>query len=137
MFVLASLQVLAGMIRPHVPGPGEEKSSVRQAWEMGHRVTGLVLLGCGFWQMREGISLFAQKYSVSAENENKLAIAYWVWIALMSALILLGLASKLANSGEENVTSPQAAAAANPEVSVREGEGGTELRRHSTEAEDA
>jgi len=131
MFVLASLQVLAGMLRPHVPGPGEEKSSVRQAWEMGHRVTGLVLLGCGFWQMREGISLFAQKYSVTAENEDKLAIVYWVWIALMSALILLGLASKLANSGEENVTSPQAAA--NAEVSVREGEGRTELSRLSTE----
>jgi hypothetical protein len=133
IFVLASLQVLAGMLRPHVPGPGQEKSSVRHAVEMGHCVSGIILLACGFWQMREGIALFAQKYSVSAENEDKLAIAYWVWIAIMAALILVGLASKLANNAEDSTAESSPQATANPEVSVREGEGGTELSRHSTQ----
>ena len=101
MFIIASLQVLGGMIRPHTPGPGEEKAPVRKAWEMGHRISGLALLACGFWQMREGIALFAEKYSVSTDNEDKLAIAYWVWIGIMSAAILLGVATKLFSGEEE------------------------------------
>lgn len=135
MFILASLQVLAGILRPHTPNQGEEKSPARSAWEMGHRISGIALLACGFWQMREGIALYAQKYSVSTEDEDKVVIAYWVWIGIMTALILLGLVSKLlASKGEE--PTPQAPSS-EPGVSGRQGEegeeGGTELRRQSTQ----
>ena len=44
------------------------------------------LLACGFWQMSEGIELFAIKYSA----EDKLSIAYWVWIAVMLVCLLGG-----------------------------------------------
>ena len=101
MFIIASLQVIGGMVRPHAPESGEEKAPARKAWEMGHRISGLALLACGFWQMREGISLYAEKYSVSSENENKLGIAYWVWIGIMTAAILLGVATKLSVREEE------------------------------------
>ena len=101
MFVIASLQVIGGMVRPHAPKSGDEKAPARKAWEMGHRIAGLALLLCGVWQMREGIALFATKYSVSSDNEDKLAIAYWVWIGIMIAVILLGVATKLSVREEE------------------------------------
>lgn len=101
MFVIASIQVLGGMIRPHAPELGEEKAPICKAWEMGHRIAGLALLVCGIWQMREGIALFAAKYSVSAENEDKVAIAYWVWIVIMIAVILLGAVTKFTPQNKE------------------------------------
>jgi hypothetical protein len=51
---------------------------------------GITVLACGFWEMQEGIDLFSQKYSVDSENQDKLAIAYWVWIGLMTAAIGIG-----------------------------------------------
>mmetsp|Transcript_1450 Transcript_1450/g.2945 ORF Transcript_1450/g.2945 Transcript_1450/m.2945 type:complete len:117 (+) Transcript_1450:2112-2462(+) len=35
---------------------------IRKAWEFQHRLTGVVLLACGFWQMSAGIKLFANKF---------------------------------------------------------------------------
>ena len=90
MFIMASAQVFGGVFRPHVPEEGQGKSVVRKSWEVGHRVLGVTLLACGFWQMREGIALFAIKYSVSESGEGSLGIAYWVWIGIMTALIVLG-----------------------------------------------
>jgi len=90
MFIMAAFQVSGGVFRPHVPEEGQEKSVVRKSWEVGHRVLGVTLLACGFWQMREGIALYAIKYSVSESGEGSLGIAYWVWIGIMTALIVLG-----------------------------------------------
>lgn len=92
MFILAFAQVLGGAFRPHLPAPdsGEEKTTVRQGWEVGHRAVGVALLACGFWQMSEGIVLFSSKYSVSSGNEDSVTIAYWVWIGVMAAIIVLG-----------------------------------------------
>ncbi len=93
MFILTIFQVLGGAFRPHLPVPdsGEEKSKVRKGWEGKHRLFGTALLACGFWQMSAGITLFSTKYSVSASNESKVCIAYWVWIGVMTATIVLGV----------------------------------------------
>ena len=134
MFILATLQMLAGILRPHVPGSGEQKSLVRKAWEMGHRISGICLLACGFWQMREGIYLFAQKYSVSVEDEDKVAIAYWVWIGIMTAAILLGVASKLGKNEEPgDQQAPSGNETNQSNVSLREGEENVEVRRNSAQ----
>ena len=87
MFIIAFVQVFGGITRPHTPEPGEEKTGLRKGWEVGHRVIGVALLACGFWQMQEGIKLYAIKYSV---NEDPVTIAYWVWVGLMSAIIVFG-----------------------------------------------
>ncbi|KAL7541591.1 hypothetical protein ACHAWF_006979 [Thalassiosira exigua] len=89
MFIMASAQVAGGIFRPHLPAPDsvEEKTSVRKAWEVGHRVMGVTLLACGFWQMSSGVDLYSIKYSV---DEDKLMIAYWVWIGIMTAVIVVG-----------------------------------------------
>ena len=87
MFIIAFVQVTLGICRPHTPEPGSEKTGLRKGWEVGHRVIGVALLACGFWQMQEGIKLYAIKYSV---DEDPVTIAYWVWIGLMSAVIVVG-----------------------------------------------
>jgi hypothetical protein len=93
MFTLTAMQVLGGYFRPHAPLPdsGEEKTLFRKVWETKHRWFGLGVLALGFWQMSEGIELFSIKFSVSASNEGKVRIAYWVWIGFMTATLLLGV----------------------------------------------
>mmetsp|Transcript_10875 Transcript_10875/g.17939 ORF Transcript_10875/g.17939 Transcript_10875/m.17939 type:complete len:632 (-) Transcript_10875:77-1972(-) len=91
MFIIASVQVLWGAVRPHLPDSGDEKSTIRKVWEIKHRLTGTVLLACGFWQMSAGIKLFAIKYSgVGSVQEQGVTIAYWIWIAVEVALLLVG-----------------------------------------------
>eukprot|EP00584_Thalassiosira_punctigera_P010917 CAMPEP_0172547466 /NCGR_PEP_ID=MMETSP1067-20121228/16995_1 /TAXON_ID=265564 ORGANISM="Thalassiosira punctigera, Strain Tpunct2005C2" /NCGR_SAMPLE_ID=MMETSP1067 /ASSEMBLY_ACC=CAM_ASM_000444 /LENGTH=829 /DNA_ID=CAMNT_0013334551 /DNA_START=42 /DNA_END=2531 /DNA_ORIENTATION=+ len=89
MLIMASGQIFGGVIRPHNPAPGEGKTSVRKGWEVGHRILGVALLACGFWQMGNGIEQYANKYSVG-ESHEKLSIAYWVWIGFMSSVMVVG-----------------------------------------------
>lgn len=91
MFVLTFLQVGVGVFRPHLPPPefGDKKTMVRQGWEISHRFVGISLLACGFWQMYSGIEWYSYKYGVKGSD---LLIAYWVWIGVMTALFIVGLA---------------------------------------------
>jgi hypothetical protein len=93
MFILTTFQVFGGIFRPHLPSPNsdEEKTNLRRCWESGHRLVGAALLACGFWQMNDGIELFSKKYSVDESIEEKVCIAYWVWIGIMSAPIVFGV----------------------------------------------
>jgi len=90
MFIMAILQVIGGIVRPHNPLEGEKKKPVRVGWEVGHRVLGVSLLACGFWQMYEGILLYGVKYSTDESDEEAITIAYWVWISVMIAVMVLG-----------------------------------------------
>ena len=110
MFIMAFVQVLGGIVRPHLPNSDDtEKSSQRKGWEIGHRLLGVSLLACGFWQMQEGIQLYAIIFSVDENSENGVTIAYWVWIGIMSAIIVLGAVLRLkkqddAEAPVENMT---------------------------------
>lgn len=90
MFVAATAQMINGVKRPATPAPGAKAPPVRKGWEVGHRVLGVGLLASGFWEMGDGIRLFAMKYSVSEGVEGKLTVAYWVWGGAMAALIFFG-----------------------------------------------
>ena len=105
MFILTTLQVVSGIFRPHLPPPesvDEEKTIARKGWEGGHRLLGVGLLACGFWQMQDGIKLYVMKYSISEDNESKVVIAYWVWIGLMTATIILGVFVSTKYKGGQN-----------------------------------
>lgn len=90
MFILALAQNLGGYFRPHNPASGEEKTKLRRGWEIGHRVLGVALLVCGFWQINSGIELFSMRYSISKSKDDIVTTVYWAWIGIMSAVILLG-----------------------------------------------
>ena len=105
MFILTTLQVVSGIFRPHLPPPesvDEEKTIARKGWEGGHRLLGVGLLACSFWQMQDGIKLYVMKYSISEDNESKVVIAYWVWIGLMTATIILGVFVSTKYKGGQN-----------------------------------
>ena len=51
--------------------------------------------------MNEGIKLFSINYSVSESNEGKVIIAYWVWVGLMTAIIILGVIVSKLRKGEQ------------------------------------
>lgn len=120
MFIMATAQVIGGAARPHAMAPGEEKTPVRKGWEVGHRVLGVALLACGFWQMAEGIKLYSAKYAVSESSEDSLTIAYWVWIGVMSSIIVLGGGyfkyRNRSSTNDANIAAPPAAAAGDEEV---------------------
>jgi hypothetical protein len=87
MFMMTFLQVLAGVFRPHAPESGEKKTKLRTAWEFGHRLKGMALLAMGFWQIWSGIKWYSYKYGV---NGSDMILAYWVWLGLMAALLVIG-----------------------------------------------
>jgi hypothetical protein len=88
----ASAQVLGGVFRPHAPKDGEAKESVRAFWEIGHRLVGVTLLACSFWQIYEGLDLYSKKYD---SKDDTIETAYLVWIGLMSFIIVGGVFVKL------------------------------------------
>lgn len=91
IFILAILQVLDGAKRPHAPASGEEKTLSRKAWEIGHRLGGVALLACGFWQMDSGIKLYATKFNGAGSSQEKgVVIGYWVWIGFVVAMLVIG-----------------------------------------------
>jgi len=91
IFILATLQVLDGVKRPHAPASGEEKTLSRKAWEIGHRLGGVALLACTFWQMDSGIKLFAAKFNgVGTSQEKGVVIGYWVWIGFVVTMLVIG-----------------------------------------------
>jgi len=116
MFILAIVQVLDGVKRPHAPAPnsGEEKTSSRKAWEVGHRLGGVALLACGFWQMDAGIKLYNIKYnSAGSSQEQAVSTAYRVWIGFVVAMLVIGglyfkfLGSKMKNVDQNDNTAQE------------------------------
>lgn len=93
MFLLVIIQAGDGAIRPPAPAPssGEEKTLSRKFWEIGHRIGGVALLACGFWQMDSGIKLYALKFNgAGSSQEQGVIIAYWVWIGFVVAMLVIG-----------------------------------------------
>lgn len=88
MFILALLQVLNGAKRPHTPASGEEKTLPRKAWEVGHRLGGVALLACGFWQMDSGMKLYATKFIGDGSSRGN--VIYWAWIGFVVAMLVIG-----------------------------------------------
>merc|ERR1739842_205806 len=88
---MGSLQVCKSFGVQPGPDSGDEKTTIRKVWEIKHRLTGTILLACGFWQMSAGIKLFAIKYNgVGSVEEQGVTIAYWIWIGAEVALLLIG-----------------------------------------------
>jgi DOMON domain len=67
IMVCVALQVLGGMIRPHAPGKKEngepeDKHTIRVIWELAHKASGYVLLATAWWQVQDGLKLYAGRF---------------------------------------------------------------------------
>jgi hypothetical protein len=87
---LATLQVVAGALRPHPDKLDEPKTvpqvvtnwfgrakagSVRATWEASHKFVGFGLVALSLWQMQSGLKLWVAKYGTS-----DYLLPFWDWI---------------------------------------------------------
>lgn len=109
-FILVTLQVGFAVFRPAAPHPHppqavdddenefeenvkatvekEQKTSLRSSWEILHRVTAIVILGCGLYQMVSGLEEYQDDY-----GKQSWALPFWIvagifWFVL-GALVLV------------------------------------------------
>ena len=84
VFILACVQVVGGILRPHV---GEPKTHKRIKWEYFHKTSGVLILILSIYQIFTGLNYYVLYYSV------------WNWspvyIAWIVALVLLTFAFKM------------------------------------------
>ncbi|KAL3939648.1 MAG: hypothetical protein SGARI_001294, partial [Bacillariaceae sp.] len=52
IFIIALLQALLGIFRPHATEPGETKSTIRFAWEIAHKFLGYACFGMAIYQVQ-------------------------------------------------------------------------------------
>jgi hypothetical protein len=109
LYILMTLQVISGLIRPS-PSPqkgrlhsdveetshnetdlesdGKEivkKSRKRTIWESGHKVLGLVMIALILFTLKSGLDKYEDRYG----EQQVLSVIYWVWFVFK--LFLLGL----------------------------------------------
>jgi hypothetical protein len=103
IFILAILQAMGGLLRPHLPAkPDEEaptnsppeKSGVRKSWEIGHRVFGLAIVGMCWYQVQLGIMTYHEIWGIQSEEPAALT-AFWVIVASISIVAIIGFLSTL------------------------------------------
>jgi hypothetical protein len=102
IFILVLVQVIIGIFRPHPPkmdgqdnegASPEEKSSMRVAWETGHRLLGIVLLSLSWYQIQLGIKWYNEIFN---DGDSDTALdAFWGTVVTLSMIIAVGLVLRL------------------------------------------
>ncbi|KAL3912541.1 MAG: hypothetical protein SGILL_006840, partial [Bacillariaceae sp.] len=100
IFILALLQVGAGIFRPHTPEEGEEKTSIRTGWEYGHKIVGYSLLGMALYQVQSGIKIYGE---IDMTDVNYLAIFWGVAAGILGATALGFISMKLFDRDDPSV----------------------------------
>lgn len=108
IFVLAVVQAIGGILRPHLPppeskasdeenGPPESspqpKSGLRFVWEIAHKVVGLSILCLCWYQVQLGIKTYDNIFN-SGNNSEALS-AFWVFVGMFAAILLGGYFLKI------------------------------------------
>ncbi|CAB9505014.1 Eukaryotic cytochrome b561 [Seminavis robusta] len=88
VFILVIVQCIGGMMRPHLPSPGEKPSAIRVMWEFGHKGCGISLLAMGWYQCHSGLVLYARRFT----NEEDYVGVFWGITATIAAI---GFAGKI------------------------------------------
>eukprot|EP00924_Labyrinthula_sp_SR-Ha-C_P002634 snap_masked-scaffold_13-processed-gene-2.19-mRNA-1 protein AED:0.31 eAED:0.32 QI:0/-1/0/1/-1/1/1/0/358 len=76
--VLAVLQPVSGILRPHLPAKGEAKSKFRLLWEFLHQWLGRSLLLLAILALYYGFETFSEDYGYMEENAAT-ALSYMFW----------------------------------------------------------
>lgn len=107
IFILALLQALGGILRPHLPtrpkpvdeedgldvSAPEPKSSSRVLWEIFHKIAGLSILCLCWYQVQLGIKTYSNIFA-GGEVGAELA-AFWAVAGTLAIMILGGYALKV------------------------------------------
>jgi hypothetical protein len=106
VFVFALLQSLGGILRPHVPDKGEEKTTKRTVFEIGHRLLGFSLLGLSWYQVQSGIKIYQTIFAASTTN---LLAIFWGVVGGIAGLVVLGFIKIRTSADPEKETLPKGA----------------------------
>ncbi|KAG7373369.1 DOmon domain containing protein [Nitzschia inconspicua] len=99
IFIIAIVQALLGIFRPHVPEAGQKKSSARVGWEILHRCLGFICLGMAIYQVQSGIKIYLNIFNSSADY---ILTIFWTVIGcILGAMVLGFVAIKGMNIGAE------------------------------------
>jgi hypothetical protein len=107
IFVLALLQAIGGIFRPHVhanksdlldeenakEAPVVSKSSSRVFWEYGHKGMGIGILALCWYQVQLGIKTYSNIFN--AGDTGAMLPAFWAVAGTLGAMILAGYALKI------------------------------------------
>jgi hypothetical protein len=113
IFILSFLQALSGMLRPHAPhNPADDvvdgttekiidpedttatpatpeapvKTPQRTIWEYGHRIVGTAVLAMAWWQVQDGLGLFAIRFN---EEDDRTGVFWGVVGGIFGVVVLL------------------------------------------------
>ncbi len=114
IFILALLQALGGIFRPHAPpktkstdeenGPPESspetKSGFRVGWEIFHKLLGLSILGLCWYQVQLGLKTYSTLFN--GGDTGAALTAFWAVAGTLLALILGGYVLRLASPQNQN-----------------------------------
>jgi len=91
VFILAILQGIGGLIRPHVPEGDEPKSSVRVFWEFAHKGSGVAILAMAWFQCDTGLRTYAANFGTDDYSD-----VFWGVAGTISAIGVIGGLSRFA-----------------------------------------
>ena len=111
IFVLALVQAINGLLRPHLPEKQdasdaekqeseEEKSTNRKWWEVGHRLLGIFLLGLCWYQIQLGIKRYNVLYN-GGDTESTVLTIFWAVISTFGFIFVVGSLMKILKRNEE------------------------------------
>ena len=95
-------QVVFGLMRPRPPrkiSPDEErvtaeprkKTKVRIAWEISHKVLGVAMLCVAWWQVQDGLSIYAARFGLAHDYNG---LFWFVVTIILSVTLVLYMYSK-------------------------------------------
>jgi hypothetical protein len=87
IFIVALVQALLGIFRPHATEPGETKTTTRLAWEIAHKVLGYACLGMAIYQVQSGIKIYQRIF----EEAESALLVFATIITVIGGSVLSGL----------------------------------------------
>ena len=123
IFIFCLLQVLGGIYRAPAPGKKEDgtpedKLPIRIFWELGHKLVGAGLLGMAWWQVQDGLGLYAERHA-----ETDFTLAFWAVVIVLSVVILaLYIYDKVFRTKAEPAVAKKEAGIVGDKEEVQEGE---------------
>ena len=91
VFILAIIQGVGGVMRPHLPdknddgSDAEPKSTLRVMWEFGHKGSGFAILGMAYYQCHSGLKLYSENFQADDFTD-----VFWGVAGAISVIALVG-----------------------------------------------
>ena len=96
VFILAIIQGVGGIMRPHLPDKNDDgsdvepKSSVRVIWEFVHKGSGYAILAMAWYQCHSGLKLYAQNFQADDFTD-----VFWGVTGAIAAIAFVGALTRL------------------------------------------